>query len=89
MILSRYGSFDIISRLDFETGRLLIQKALEEKRKEIAFELYKTVFPYMDKDSFISFDEFYNAGTPEKGAKTEAEILKETERILKTTVWKE
>lgn len=61
----------------------MIKKAYEERQKEKAFELYKQLYPLMDKESFITFEEFYIQGTinAEKNNKTAEEIIEETREL--------
>lgn len=69
-----------------ETGVSLIKKAMEEKQKEAIFELYKSIFPNMTEETYISFEEYYLMCVQEE--KTTEEIIKETEELLKLD-WKE
>lgn len=65
---------------------MLIKKAMEEKQKEAIFELYKSIFPNMTEETYISFEEYYLMCVQEE--KTTEEIIKETEELLKLD-WKE
>ena len=38
----------------------LIRKASEEKQKERVFQQWVAQFPYMDKKTFISFEDYWN-----------------------------
>lgn len=81
--MSRYGNVGFVESLDLETGLLLIKKAYEEKQREQAFELYKMLYPLMDKENFISFEEFYIQGlqNSEQNKKTPEEIIAETREL--------
>lgn len=59
---------------------------MEEKQKEAIFELYKSIFPNMTEETYISFEEYYLMCVQEE--KTTEEIIKETEQLLKLD-WKE
>lgn len=59
---------------------MLIKKAMEEKRKEAIFELYKAIYPNMTEDTYISFEKYYQMATEEE--KSAEEIIKETEELI-------
>ena len=75
-------------QLDFTTGIDLIEKAIEEKRKEKLWDLYVAKFQFMGPESFISFEEFCdganNADNSDltKDSRTADEIINESENIL-------
>lgn len=65
-------------------------KAIEEKQKEQAFELYKSIYPLMREEDFISFEEFYAKGIEKQheiSTKTAAEILAETRELYYSHRW--
>lgn len=64
--------------------RLLIKAKEKEDRKE-AWDLYVAVYPNMNKETYIPFDEVYQPGKRVKTVeKTEEEILKDVKEILDT-----
>lgn len=70
--------------LDAATGISLIIKAMEEKHKKLAWDLYIAKYQHMTQENYISFEEFYN---PEKriekeDRRTAEEIIKESEDLL-------
>ena len=60
----------------------LILKANDKQIENSAWELYLTVYPYMNKETFIPFEDFYNPGQIKTEDKTEEEILSEVKEIL-------
>jgi len=44
----------------------LISKAQEEELKECAFRYYLTIYPKMKKETFISFEEYYDKFRPQQ-----------------------
>nr|DAY22809.1 MAG TPA: hypothetical protein [Caudoviricetes sp.] len=65
----------------------LISKAYKEKIKDRVFTLYANIYPNMDEDNFISFDEFYTIMTVDNIRDTD-EILDEVKQLLNFE-WKE
>lgn len=59
----------------------LISKAYKEKIKDRVFTLYANIYPNMDEDNFISFDEFYTIMTVDNKRDTD-EILDEVKQLL-------
>lgn len=57
------------------------QHEKQEERK--AFEMWLTLYPKMDKESYIPFSEFYSPKKPEISKKSKEEILEQAERIKK------
>ena len=56
----------------------LIIKAREEKRRESYFQMWLMRFVMMDKDNFVSFDEFYESTkTPQVDKRPKDEIMRE------------
>ena len=49
--------------MDVLTGLDLILKAKEENRKEQIFQQWVAQLPWMDKDSFVSFADYYDQVT--------------------------
>ncbi|ALY08073.1 hypothetical protein BhaS171_00017 [Bacillus phage vB_BhaS-171] len=65
-----------------EDGTDLIIKALQKRAEERAFQLYTVKYQQMDKENYISFEDFYNPQQPKVESKSEEEILKDVKRIL-------
>ena len=79
--MQRYSSIDFLYTLDLNTAVELIAKAYEEKLKENVFTLYASIYPNMDEDNFISFNEFYSILTT-NSKRSADEILEEVEEML-------
>lgn len=73
--------------LDLYTAMELISKAYKEKIKDRVFTLYANIYPNMDEDNFISFDEFYGIMTVDN-KRDKDEILDEVKQLLNFE-WKE
>lgn len=71
--------------LDIEQGIALIQKAREEETKRLLWEEWLTMRPYMDKDKFTTFEDFYKSRVRPKvtvsNRKSKEELLQEAEQI--------
>jgi hypothetical protein len=63
LVLSEYSSLDFILSLPVDKFVKLIGKLKERIRKDKYWELYLVVYPTMTKDSFKSFDRFYESFT--------------------------
>lgn len=67
--------------MDISTAMELISKAYEETRKDSAFTLYASIYPYMSENDFITFNEFYLKMTV-NNRKSSDEILDEVKELL-------
>ena len=57
----RYSNIDYIMNLGINEGVLLINKAIEEKRKRKHWEMWLARYPYMDKENYTSFEDFHDS----------------------------
>lgn len=85
--MQRYSNIEFLYTLDLCTAMELISKAYKEKIKDRVFTLYANIYPNMDEDNFISFDEFYAIMTVDNKRDTD-EILNEVKQLLNFE-WKE
>ena len=85
--MQRYSNIEFLYTLDLYTAMELISKAYKEKIKDRVFTLYANIYPNMDEDNFISFDEFYTIMTVDNIRDTD-EILDEVKQLLNFE-WKE
>ena len=85
--MQRYSNIEFVLNLDIDVGIKLIIKAMKEKRKDRAFKLYAGIYPYMDEESFVSFEEFYISMTADNGKSTD-EILEDINSLL-SLEWEE
>lgn len=65
----------------------LFVKAIEETRRDKAFELYKMIYPLMGEENFITFEEYYKKAK-QVDTRTSEEILEEVEELIELD-WKE
>lgn len=80
-----FYSLDYISRLPIKNVTRLLNKAKEEKEKGLAWDVYLTIYPNMNKETYISFEDFYKPKKKiEIPTKTEAEILTDVKEIINT-----
>lgn len=62
-----------------ETGLALIRKAAEEEQKARAYQQWVVQLPYMDKQTYISFEDYWNRLT---GANIDRRSVAEIEADL-------
>jgi hypothetical protein len=78
LLLHRYGNIEYVLRLPVRHAIKLIAKAKEEKRQEYYFQMWLMRFVMMDKDSFVSFEEFYESTkVPQIDTRPKDEIMKD------------
>ena len=73
-------NLDILEFLQF------VKKALEKREEERLWNMWVSVYPSMDKKSFIQFNDFYEKQRTKKvenTQKTKEEMLSEVEEIRK------
>ena len=69
---------------DYYDGLQLIAKAKDRRTEDRQWQLYCGVYPHMDKDSFVSFENFFKkpAKQPEAIARrTKYQILEEANKL--------
>ncbi|MFL0251411.1 hypothetical protein ACJDT4_13390 [Clostridium neuense] len=69
----------------------MLKKANEKQNDSILWDMWLAKYPWMDKDSFISFNDFKNSilkkvEEPKKSTKTKEEIITQSEKIIEA--WK-
>lgn len=65
--------------MDASEGLRLINKCMSEYNREIAHKEYCSALPVMlmaGKDSFMTFEDWYNQGTAKPSTKEQAEVVK-------------
>ena len=86
MLLGRYADTNFVLFLYWQDGIKLINKAIEKKQEKLDWELYCTVYPDMDKKTFVPFEKFRSKKQiPGKQKKelTKEEIIAQAEEIRK------
>ena len=79
--MSRYNDLDYVMGLSFEDGIRIINKAREKEAETKLWNLYTAVYPNMDKDNFISFEDFKRESTEIVEAKTPQQVIEETRAL--------
>lgn len=91
MLLHRYGSVDFVFGLDIVDGCALINKAVEEERREKYHRQYCAILPVMLKaDKYTPFEEFYDSMTGKNlDMRPAEEIIAEAQKIEREMLKKE
>lgn len=87
MLLKRYGNIDYVLKLPLKRANKLIAKAMEEETKEHYYSWWLVRYPLYDKQSYESFDEFYDKIKPKKiiiDTRPKEELMKELIGIEKS-----
>lgn len=74
--------------MNIYTGVDLINKARSEKDDDRLFSMWVSLYPNMDKKTFVSFQDFKKKSTEpatKKQVKTKEELLAEAEKIIRVT----
>lgn len=58
LLLHRYGNLEYIMQSDIQTAMRIIEKAREKERENRLFLQWVVQLPYMQKESFVSFDSY-------------------------------
>lgn len=58
-MMSRYSDFSYFMEMDASEGAGLAEAAVEQDGKEKLYQMYVNLVPVMDKDSYISFEDYY------------------------------
>ena len=86
MLLERYANTEFVLFLYWKDGIKLINKAIEKKQETREWELYCTIYPEMDKKTFITFEKFRGKKQTQYKPKkelTKEEIIAQAEEIRK------
>lgn len=88
MLLSRYGNIDYVNKLSWEDGIGLINKAFEKQDEQRDWEMWVSIYPQMDKKSFVPFGKFrskkhFAPNIVKNKAMTKDEILEKAEEVRK------
>ena len=83
--MSRYNNIEYINNLSWQDGIRLINKAVEKNNDQRLWDLYCTIYPNMDKETFISFEKFkkpsVKAESREPEVKTNEEAIEKAEAV--------
>lgn len=85
LLFYRYKQIDFIYDKTISEGILFINKVLEKRDEEKYFAMWLQRYPFMSKDAFVTFDDFYNQITGKNIVnKSKKEILEESAEILRS-----
>jgi len=85
LLLNRYNNIEYVLNINWVDGINLINKAIEKTVEQKDWDLYKAIYPNMDKKTFITFKDFVKKKevvTP-KQEKSDDEILQKAEELRK------
>lgn len=74
LLLSRYANIDYVMNLEIDDFVGIIKCAMEKESDERLYQMWLAIYPNMDKDTFISFNEFKDKAL---GKKTKEEQMDE------------
>ena len=84
LLFRRYHNPQCIITMEIEEGILFLNKAKEKEIEEKLFTLWSNLYPLMNKDNCISWDDYYRQCTKKSITnKSNKDILRESEEILK------
>lgn len=84
LLLHRYSNIEYILSMDLYEGILFYNKAKEKDTEDKLFSMWVQLYPRMNKDSFVSWGDYYTQCTKKSITnKSNEDILKESEEILK------
>lgn len=63
LLLHRYGNLDYIMQSDIQTAMRIIDKAREKEKENRLFLQWVVQLPYMEKETFVSFDSYVDKVT--------------------------
>ncbi len=73
--------------MPYQDALKVIAKGREDDFEKRLWDQYVSIYPYMNDDNFISFEEFKNkAVKPVEPARTKEDVLGEVENIIEMTL---
>lgn len=82
-VLSHYAT-DFIFTLPYQDGIAVILQGIKQYQEEHLFQLYCALYPNMNSENYISFDQFKAEATAERpDPKSQEEIMGDVEDILR------
>lgn len=77
-MLHRYGNIQYVFRLPAKRAIKLINKAIDEDRKQRFFMQWLMYLPFMTKDNYVPFEEYYEqTKVPQIDTRPKDEIMRE------------
>lgn len=82
--MHRYNNIEFVLNLEFETGVNLIKKAIEEKEKSKAWDMWLIEYQFMvaGLKEFRAFSEYFKFQTTPIEQKSKEEILDNVNKII-------
>ena len=72
-----------LHEMPYDFGMDMIRTGLKSQQRDYCWNLYCNIFPFMTKETFVSFDKFMQELTkPAEPKHTKEEILDKTRQIL-------
>ena len=72
-----------IMETDYYDGLQLIAKAKDRRTEDRQWQLYCGVYPHMDKDNFVSFDNFFKKPVKTITRRTKEQIRDDANKLKK------
>jgi len=76
-----------IMNLDYEDGWQLLNKIVAENAEARAHAIYASTYPHFDKDTYMTFDEFYGNRSSKICTLPTEQIIKEANAIKAKYSW--
>lgn len=74
-------------RMPYQDALKVIAKGREKDSEKRLWDQYVSIYPYMNDDNFISFEEFKNKTVkPAEPTRTKEDVLDEVEDIIEMTL---
>lgn len=69
-------------KMDVEDGANLIEKAIKNDTKDKLYQMYVVQSAFMDKDNFVSFEQYYNNCTRQIKKENKEQVYNKVNNIL-------
>ena len=83
LLASSYHDIDYIMETDYYDGLQLIAKARGRQTEDRQWQLYCGVYPHMNKDNFVSFENFFKKPVEKLSRRTKEQIRDDTSQLMK------
>ncbi|MEC2070343.1 hypothetical protein [Alkalihalophilus marmarensis] len=84
-MLKRYPSVSHFLEMPFQEAADIYFKAVEQEQDQKLWEMWLARYQHMDKDNFLSFEQFkINSKSQRSIKRSEEEVLEDADNILKS-----
>ena len=83
MLLCRYSNIEFVYNLHWIEGLEIIKKANEKIKEQKDWEVWLAIYPTMDNDTYISFDDFRGKSKKSEQSKSNKPKLSQNEILAK------